>query len=412
MRILYLSQYFPPEVGATQNRAYEMARNMVLAGHQVTVITEVPNHPKGIIPPEYRGKLYERDTLDEIEVIRVWVKTSPVKTLRTRLAFYISYMIASILAGLLLARGKYDVIYASSPPLFVGGAALALSFLRRLPMLFEVRDLWPESAIALEKLNNPTAIALGERLEKACYQRAKQIIVVTKGIYNRLIERGYPPEKLTLITNGANIDTFHFKPEAREVIRARLGLQDKFVPIFVGTHGLAQDMETILQAAARLSDYPDIHFLLVGEGPTKAEMMAMAQGMGLTNLTFHPEIPQAQVPEFFSAADIALAPLRRADLFLGALPVKMFDAWACQRPLVLGVDGEARQVLTEAQAGIYVEPENPEAFAAAVLELKNNPTCAQQMGLNGRRIVVEQYSRQAQARQLMDVLKATLPSTN
>ena len=213
MRILYLSQYFPPEVGATQTRAYEMARYLVSQGHQVTMIAEIPNHPMGIIPPEYRGKWYERTLLDGIDVIRVWVKTSPVKTFRTRMAFYLSYMVNATLAGL-LAHGPYDALYATSPPLFVGGAALALSWLRRIPLFFEVRDLWPESAVALGELNSPRAIALAEWLERTCYRRAEQIVVVTQGIYRRMLERGYPLEKLTLILNGANTELFQFQPEA------------------------------------------------------------------------------------------------------------------------------------------------------------------------------------------------------
>ena len=152
MRILYLSQYFPPEVGATQTRAYEMARGLVKAGHQVTMIAEIPNHPSGIIPPQYRGKLYEQANLDGIDVIRVWVKTSPVKSFPARMAFYLSYALMGTLAGLFGARGKYDLIYATSPPLFVGAAALSISHLRRTPMVFEVRDLWPESAIVLGEL--------------------------------------------------------------------------------------------------------------------------------------------------------------------------------------------------------------------------------------------------------------------
>jgi colanic acid biosynthesis glycosyl transferase WcaI len=412
MRILYLSQYFPPEVGATQTRAYEMARNLVLEGHQVTVITEVPNHPKGIIPPEYRGKLYERTTLDGIEVIRIWVKTSPAKNFRTRLAFYLSYMVNSALAGLLLARGSYDAIYATSPPLFVGGAALALSYLRRLPLFFEVRDLWPESAVAMGELTHPQAVALAEKLETACYRRARQIVVVTRGIYKRLIERGYPADKLTLILNGANVELFQFQPEAKGRLRAQLELENKFVVIYAGIHGLAQGLENVIETTVRLSGQPDIHFLFVGEGPVKEQIVALAHEKGLNNITFYPEIPRQQMPEFLSAADAALVPLRRLELFQGALPSKMFDAWACQCPTLVSIDGEAREALITAQAGLYVEPEDPEALATAILELKNNPALARQMGLNGRRIVVEQYSRHTQARQLMNLLRTALPSAN
>jgi colanic acid biosynthesis glycosyl transferase WcaI len=219
MRILYLSQYFPPEVGATQTRAYEMAQGLIQAGHQVTMIVEVPNHPRGVIPPEYKGKLYERVVLDGIDVIRVWVKTAPVKTFTIRMAFYLSYMLNAILAGLFLARKRYDVIYATSPPLFVGGAGLVLSILRRTPLVFEVRDLWPESAVVLGELQNPLAIALAERLERACYRRARQIVLTTQEMKDHLAKRGIPTEKMQVVRNGANPELFQFDPLARRQIR-------------------------------------------------------------------------------------------------------------------------------------------------------------------------------------------------
>jgi colanic acid biosynthesis glycosyl transferase WcaI len=407
MRILYLSQYFPPEVGATQTRAYEMAHHLVIEGHHVTAIVEIPNHPKGVIHPEYQGKWYERSTLDGIEVLRVWVKTSPIKTFWSRLAFYFSYMATAALAGLLLARGNYEAIYATSPPLFVGGAALALSYLRRIPLVFEVRDLWPASAVAMGELNNPKAVALAEWLEKACYRRAKKIVVVTQGIFNRLVERGYA-HKLILIPNGANIELFQHRSEAGPALRAKLGLQDKFVVIYAGIHGLAQGLETIIEAAAQLARHPDIHFLFVGEGPVKQEIVNSANKRHLANMTFLPEAPREQMPDFLSAAHVAIVPLRRLDLFQGALPSKMFDAWACQCPTLVTIDGEARQALTQAKAGLYVEPENPAALVDAILQLKNDPAICKQMGLNGRRTVTECYSRQVQAQQLQRLLTEIL----
>ncbi len=175
MHILYLSQYFPPEVGATQTRAYEMARGLVRAGHRVTMLTEVPNHPSGIVPPAYRGKWFERSELDGIDVLRVWVKASPVKTFKSRMAFYLSYMANATLVGALKARGPFDVVYATSPPLFVGAAGLALHGLKRAPFVFEVRDLWPESAVALGELRSPRAIAWAGKLEELCYNRASRV---------------------------------------------------------------------------------------------------------------------------------------------------------------------------------------------------------------------------------------------
>lgn len=403
MRILYLSQYFPPEVGATQTRAYEMARYLVASGHQVTMLTEVPNHPSGIIPPAYRRKLWERADLDGIEVIRVWVKASPIKTFATRMAFYISYMICAAVAGLLLARGRYDVIFATSPPLFVGGSALVLSYMRRIPLVFEVRDLWPESAVALGEITSTRAALLAGKLEEMCYNRARCVVVVTAGIRRRLEERGFG-SKLAFIPNGANTDLFRPVPEAGAALRKELGLADKFVVVYAGIHGVAQGLETVLEAAHRLQHEPGVHFLLVGEGPKKAELMARRDRLGLANVTMLAERPRSEMPAYLSAADVVLVPLRRLDLFQGALPSKMFDAWACGRPVILSIDGEARQVLEQAGAGVYVEPEDSEQMAQAVLQLRGDPDCLHCFGQRARRFVEQHFSRQQLATRLEALL--------
>lgn len=400
MRILYLSQYFPPEVGATQTRAYEMAAGLVRAGHQVTMIAEMPNHPSGVIPPAYRGKVYERAMLDGIEVIRVWVKTSPVKNFRSRMAFYLSYMLMAIFAGLLLARKKYDVIYATSPPLFAGAAGLALSFLRRVPFVFEVRDLWPESAVVMGELQNPRAVAWATKLEEACYRRARQIVVATAGIRRRLLERGWPDEKIVFIPNGANTKIFQPQPEAGKQRRAELGLDGKFVVLYAGILGVAQGVETLAEAARRLVAHTDISFLIIGAGPKKNELAALKEKFKLHNLSLLGEKPQKEMASYFSAGDVALVPLRKLDLFNGALPSKMFEAWACACPVILSVNGEAQAVLASAQAGLHTEPENAAAIAAAILKFKNDSLARRQMGENGRRFVAENYSRERAAEKL------------
>ncbi|HEC36126.1 MAG TPA: glycosyltransferase WbuB [Anaerolineae bacterium] len=406
MRVLYLSQYFPPEVGATQTRAYEMATGLIRAGHQVTMLAEVPNHPEGIIRPEYRGRFWTRETLDGIDVIRVWVKTAPVKTMRTRLAFYLTYMLNATLAGLVLARGRYDVVYATSPPLFVGGAALALSLLRRIPLVFEVRDLWPESAVALGELENPRFIRWATWLEECCYRRAWRIVVVTEGIRARLIERGIPSEKLALIPNGANTDLFHPQPEAGQSLRRELGLGDCFLALYAGIHGIAQGLETVLEAACRLADVPRIHFLFVGNGPRKADLLRLKEDLSLSSVTMLDAQPREAIPTYLSAADVALVPLRRLELFKNAVPSKMFDAWACGCPVVLSIDGEARRVLERAQAGVFVEPESAEAMAETIRALSTDSDRCRAYGRNGRRFVEAHYSRQAQARRLVELLEA------
>ncbi len=403
MHILYLSQYFPPEVGATQSRAYEMARHLVSVGHRVTLIAEVPNHPSGIIPPEYRGRLYERADLDGIEVIRVWVKASPTKTRATRMLFYLSYMVTASLAGLTLAGGRYDILYATSPPLFVGGAALALSAVRRIPLVFEVRDLWPESAVALGEISSRWAVTMAGKLEEMCYNRARRIVVVTEGIRRRLEERGWGA-KLELIPNGANTELFRPDPQAGRKVRDELGLTDKFLVLYAGVHGLAQGLESVLEAAALLQEVEDIHFVFVGEGPKKADLIALRNQRRLTNVTMLAERPRSEMPAFLSAADVALVPLRKLDLFEGAVPSKMFDAWACGCPVLLSIDGEARRMLERADAGLFVEPENAEQMAQAILRLSGERERLRRLGENGRRFVETHYSRRHLAERLEALL--------
>ncbi|MBI1881900.1 MAG: glycosyltransferase family 4 protein, partial [Chloroflexi bacterium] len=403
--VLHLSQYFPPEAGAVQVRAWTIAKTLAAQGHQVTVLTEIPNHPSGIVQSGYRGKLWVREVRENVEVIHLWVKTSTAKNFRTRIAFYLSYMVMAIVAGLL--RGRFDVIFANSPPLFVAIAGWLISLVRRTPFVMEVQDLWPESAVVLGELRNPRYIRWAEWFEAKCYRRASRIITVTQGICDRLVARNVPPAKVTLIPNGSNLDIFQPDPEGGACLRAELGLQNKFVALYAGIHGLAQDLETLLEAARLLTDEPDIRLVLVGEGPKKAELLALHQQLGLTNVLMLPGQALERMPAYLSMADVALVPLRKVDLFLGALPTKIFDAWACQKPTLIGVDGEARAVLEQAGAGLFVEPEQPQALAHMLRRLHHKRDTLAQMGLRGRQAVLERYTLQTAARQIETILKDT-----
>jgi colanic acid biosynthesis glycosyl transferase WcaI len=408
MRILYISQYFPPEAGATQTRAYEMAKNWVRLGHQVTMLTEFPNHPSGIIPDTYKGKFFEHVDLDGIDVVRVWVRASPVKNFVNRMWFYLTFMFNASIASLFIDHGKVDFLYATSPPLFVGGVALFIRFYRRIPMVFEVRDLWPESAVALGELKNHQVVSIATRLEELCYRKATQIIVVTHGIYERLINRRILPEKLIYIPNGANVELFAYDPIGRTRIRTELRLENKFVAIYAGIFGLAQGLEVILEAARLLVIRPEIHFVLIGDGPKKSEINSLASSYNLPNLTLLSEKPREQIPAYLSAADVALAPLKKAEIFKGALPSKLFDAWACERPVILSIDGEARELVERINGGIYIPPEEPEKLAEAIQSLMNSPIESQTMGKNGLRYTKERHSRAALAEELISHLENTI----
>lgn len=407
MRILYLSQYFPPEVGATQIRAYEMARGLIAAGHQVTMIAEFPNHPTGIMPQEYRRKLFERSELDGIHVIRVWVRASPLRSFQNRLVFYLSYMFMAILAGLFLARGKFDAIYATSPPLFVAGAGLVISILRRTPLIFEVRDLWPESAIVLGELNNERFIRWATWFEERCYTHARLIVVTANEIRQCLLERGFPDKKIIVIRNGANTLLFRRDAKTRQKIRNELAIQDRFVIIYAGLHGLAYDLEGLIDSAAEFEGEGKLHFLLIGDGPTKLSTETKARSLGLTNVTFLPSQPRERIPDYYNAADLAIIPLRYPQI-AGHFPVKIYDSMACEVPVVVAAFGEPRQVVEENSAGLAVDPGDRAALNIVINRLYSDPVLREKFGCNGRLAVEAKYSRQAQARQLAETMVSLL----
>jgi len=406
MRILYLSQYFPPEVGATQTRAFEMACNLVRLGHKVTMLSEIPNHPTGIIPPEYRGKLYERSELEGIDVLRLWVKTGPVKTTATRMAFYLSYMVSAFLAGIFLARGRYDAVYATSPPLFVACAGWALSRARRIPFVFEVRDLWPAVAVSLGELTNPRIIRLAESIERFLYRKAAAIVAVTRGFCRHIEGLGVPGDRIAWIANGTLPDLFD-PARGDSGLKQQLGLEGRFVVTFAGLHGLAQGLPSILEAAALLQTQDRIRFLFIGEGPVKDELVGIRNQRGLTNVVFLPGVACDDVVAYLNASDALLVPLKDDAIFETFIPSKLFDYMACARPIILSVPGEAREILEEAGAGIYVPPEDPHRLAQAILDLSQDPDL-DRFGQAGRTFVVQRFSRQVQAEQLAEFLYQVL----
>ena len=398
MKILHLSQYYPPESGAVQVRADKVDRYLVGRGHKVSVIAEVPNHPSGIIWPEYRKKIYQSSSEDGVDVLRIWVKTTANKNFKTRLAFYLTYMIGAAIAGIILPR-RFDVVFANSPPLPVAAAGAFVSLIRRKPFVMEVQDLWPKSAIEMGEMRSKKAIALATWLENFCYRRAEKVLAVSPGILQDLADR-FPAEKLVFCSNGSNTDIFQPRPDSGQLLKQKLGVENKFLIVYGGILGAAQGLEVMLQTAKVLEDRSDIHFLIVGEGPRKQALLKLFSKLGLTNLTMIPGQPLKKMPDFFSAADLCLVPLRKLDVFKGVLPTKMFDAWACRTPTLINVDGDARQVLEKAGAGIFVEPENSQALADAILQLKSQPDKLTQMGMAGYQAVQKEHSLQAAAKEI------------
>jgi glycosyltransferase involved in cell wall biosynthesis len=401
MRILYISQYFPPEVGATQTRAYEMAIHLIKLGHRVVVLTEFSNHPKGIIPAEDKGKFCTFEKLDGIPVVRAWVYAKPKKNFLTRMVFYLSFMLTGAVVGSLL-RGPFDVVYATSPPFFVGVAGLWLSRLKSAKFVFEVRDLWPRSAVELNELTNRHFIRWSEKLERFYYKKADKVIAVTKGIFDALGACGLDEGKVKLVRNGTNSRLFSNRGDA---LKERLGGKEKFIVLYAGIFGLAQGMEQLCELVGHLSSNHNIHFVFIGEGPLKARVLAIKEENRLDNLTVLDEVPRDRIPDYISAADCCLVPLKKNPLFLGALPSKMFDCMACERPVILSVDGEARRVLEASLGGLYVEPENTGQMAEAILTLFDSPELCKKMGKAGRAFVSKNFSRKKEAQRLANILE-------
>jgi glycosyltransferase involved in cell wall biosynthesis len=404
MNIIYLSQYFPPEIGATQTRAYEMATNLVAMGHRVTMLTEIPNHPSGIIPPDYRSRFRVIEEMQGIRVVRSWVYATPVKTFKTRMAFYLSFMLTAVLNSFFLKEKTYDLVYATSPPLFVGVAGLFIARSRGIPFVFEVRDLWPESAVELGELQNHKYIRWAHSAADLCYRRARAIVGVTEGINQRLLAKPIQPDKIFLIKNGTNPEKFHYVLDRG--LEERLGWRGKFVVLYAGIHGVAQGLETIVDAASYLGDHPGIHFALIGEGPRKRQVMAYAKQKGLYNVHFLSEVPPEEISKYISLAGLCLVPLRKNRLFEGALPSKIFDSWSCGKPVLLSVDGEARREVQSAGGGICVEPENANAIAEAVVRVFRDPDLGKAMGEKGRTYLYQrEYIRSAQAKMLSRIIE-------
>jgi glycosyltransferase involved in cell wall biosynthesis len=400
LHVLYISQYFPPEVGATQTRAYEMARNLVQMGHRVTVLTEFPNHPKGVIPPEYRGKWVVYDRLDGIDVIRTWVYTRPQKNFYTRMGFYMSFMLTGAFCGSLW-RGPVDVLYVTSPPFFVGLTGLWLSRLKNARMVLELRDLWPQGAVELGELTNERFIRWAEWLERVYYRKADRIVVVTRGVIDRLVSQGVAKEKIRYIPNGSNPDLYY---DHGDKIKSVLGLKSKFVVLYAGIFGIAQGMEFLCEVVAVCKTHKDMHFVFIGEGPLKGQVREIKERKQLNNLSLLDEVPMERIASYISAADVCLVPLKKIDLFTITLPSKLFDFMACQRPVVVSIDGEARRIVEESGGGVYVEPENIRQMKDVLLKLKSSPAKRRQMGKAGRDYVVKYYSRKQGARDVEQLL--------
>lgn len=391
MRILFLTTYFHPESAANAVLMTLLAEELTRQGHEVTVITGMPHYDANRIRDEYRGKLWVREQHGSIPVYRVYLYVPGKKSsVPGRLLNYASFNLLSSLAGLLARRA--DVLFVPSPPLTNGVCAYLLSRLRRIPFVYNVQDMYPDVAVRLGILTNPRLIRVFEQMERFVYRKAAAVSVISEGFRRNLLAKGVPDAKISVIPNFVDVERVRPLPRDNDFSREH-GLGDRFVVLFAGNVGLSQGLETVLDAAALLSDAPRVLFLIIGNGTSKPGLVLKAQEMGLDNVLFLPFQPFERMPEQYAAADACLVPLRKG-LTEDSVPSKLWTIMAASRPVLAGVDSgsDTHDVIQAAGSGLCVPPEDPGALAEAVRLLMADPKRAREMGQRGRIYVEANYS--------------------
>lgn len=410
MRILYVSQYFPPEMGAPAARVSELSRHWIHAGHEVTVLTGFPNHPEGVIWPEYRSRfrrLISKEMVDGMKVVRTWLLPFPNRKSYERILNYSSFCVSAGLTGSLVDRP--DLVIATSPQLLVGLSGWWVAKLKRVPFVLEVRDLWPESLVAVG-IGGPNSLlsrVLG-RIAGFLYRQANHIVVVTPAFREHLIKNWrVPEEKISIVQNG--VETELFSPGDGSPLLRDLNVEEEFIASYIGTLGLAHGLQTVVEAAETLQRIePNVLFLLVGEGADRERVQALAKSKKLRNIRFVPQQPREKIPVYIAASDVCLVLLKKSDVFETVIPTKMLEFMSCGRPVILGVNGQAREILEQCRGGLYVEPENTAALCEAIQNLKRQDALRKSMGLNGREYIVQNLSRQRTATVYIEVLDRLL----
>jgi len=405
MHILIVHQYYLHKKGAGGSRWNEFAKYWAKAGHNITVLAGMLEIVTAKKFPEYKGRfvLTESDG-PNIVVKRCHVSEAYNKSFIGRAWGYFSFTFSSTLAGLFVK--KPDVIICSSPPLTVGFTGWVLSKLKRVPMVFEVRDLWPESAIDTGVLTNKWMIKLGYWLERFSYEHSVWINVLTPAFEKALIQKkGIRPDKISVIPNGADLDIIRPGPRDNWV-REKYNLKDKFVVTYVGAHGLANALMQLIEAAKILKKTdPQVQVVLVGDGMEKPKLLEAVKKFDLDNVTLIDAVPKSQISDYLNASDVCTAVLKKCDTFKTVYPNKVFDYMCAEKPVIIGIDGVARKLVDDAQAGIYVEPENPEAFVRAVETIKADYENMKKLAVGAREFAVEHFSRKSLSAKYLKIIE-------
>jgi glycosyltransferase involved in cell wall biosynthesis len=405
MRIVYLNQDFPPEVGAGPARVSELSRRWIAAGAEVTVVTafpsrRLPGQSHQAVAKEYRRRLFARETHGGANVLRSWVYTASRTGFRQTAVNNASFMVTSALHALRRV-GPVDVVIASSPPFLPHLTGALLARARRAPLVLEVRDLWPDYLVQMGMLKRDAAVTRALfSVERSLLGAARQAVVVTDSFKRRMIEKGVPAERVAVIPNGVDTAFYQKQPSARS--------PDVFTVGYIGTFGAGQALPVIIDAAALLqTEAPEVRIVLVGQGSGGPIIEQRIRELGVTNVTVRPPIEKAETPAFYSSCDVCLVPLAPIPVFQETVPSKLFEIMACERPVLASLDGEARTIVEQSGAGIVVPPGDARAIADGILRMRAIPENERErMGGNGRAYVTEHYNRDKLAAYYLTILQS------
>ncbi|NQV56423.1 MAG: glycosyltransferase family 4 protein [Rhodospirillales bacterium] len=407
MKILFLSENFPPETNAAATRVFERAVYWVRDGHQVTVITSAPNFPGGKLMNGYKNRWCQTEEMSGIHVVRVKTFISANQGVIRRGLDFLSFFLTATVAGLFQKRP--DVVAATSPQFFAAVAAWSVSGLRRLPFVFELGDLWPASISAVGAMKQGFLLRMMEKMELFLYRHAARVAVLTQAFKTNLIARGISADRIDVVLNGVDLPRYAPSPPDA-ALAGEWGLGDKFVIGYVGTHGMAHGLINVLDAAEQISGREDIRFLLVGAGAERERLVSDAKMRGLTNVVFMPPQPKEAMPRVWSLCNVALVHLRNLPAFAEVIPSKMFEAMAMGLPILLSLpDGEAKEILDGHGAGVWVQPENPGALADAAKALCDDPEKLSSLSAASL-AAAPSHSRETQAQEMMASFEKAISS--
>lgn len=409
MNILFLSHYFYPEGNAPATRVYNFCREWVKEGHKVTVITCAPNVPNGKVYSGYKNKLYQIENMEGIKVIRVWTYIAPNSGTSKRIINYLSYMISSIVAGIFIR--KIDLVISTSPQFFCGWAGLILSKLKFKRNILEIRDIWPDSIIAVGAMKKSPLIHMIKWLEMKMYKYSTKIVTVGEGYKRELIQKGVDPSKISVVSNSVDSKTFYPRPPSPDILQNNPECKNKFICSYIGTIGMASGLDVVLKASEKLQKLPEpsnIHFLLIGSGAILDDLKSKASNRHLKNISFLGLQPKHSIPDYIAISDIILVHLKKQDLFKTVLPSKMIEAFAMSKPILLGVEGFAKELLEKAQAGVSMEPENEDELIQQLKNLKDQPENLITFGKNGLNYVEHHFKLKDLAHGYLDIIEAMM----